>query len=83
MNESVIIDAVRSPIGIKNGNMVGIRPDDLTAQVVKELLKRNKNANPNEIENESGGIRSSGAQRLKLLALHLCCFLIPVFVLPN
>ena len=22
MNESVIIDAVRSPIGIKNGNMV-------------------------------------------------------------
>ena len=50
MNESVIIDAVRSPIGIKNGNMVGIRPDDLTAQVVKELVKRNKNANPNEID---------------------------------
>ncbi len=50
MNESVIIDAVRSPIGIKNGNMVGIRPDDLTAQVVKELLKRNKNANPSEID---------------------------------
>ena len=50
MNKSVIIDAVRSPIGIKNGNMVGIRADDLTAQVVKELLKRNKNANPNEID---------------------------------
>ena len=50
MNESVIIDAVRSPIGIKNGNMVGIRPDDLTAQIVKDLLKRNKNANPNEID---------------------------------
>ena len=49
MNESVIIDAVRSPIGIKNGNMVGIRPDDLTAQVVKELLKRNKNADPTKI----------------------------------
>ena len=50
MNESVIIDAVRSPIGIKNGNMVGIRPDDLTAQIVKDLLKRNKNANPDEID---------------------------------
>ena len=50
MNESVIIDAVRSPIGIKNGNMVGIRPDDLTAQIVKDLLKRNKNANPNKID---------------------------------
>ena len=32
MNESVIIDAVRSPIGLKNGGLVGIRPDDLTAQ---------------------------------------------------
>ena len=28
MSESVIIDAVRSPIGMKNGEMVGIRPDD-------------------------------------------------------
>ena len=42
MNESVIIDAVRSPIGIKNGNLVGIRADDLTAQVVKELLRETK-----------------------------------------
>ena len=36
MSKSVIIDAVRSPIGVKNGNMVGIRPDDLAAQVVKD-----------------------------------------------
>ena len=50
MNESVIIDAVRSPIGIKNGNLVGIRPDDLTAQVIKELLKRNPLINPSNIE---------------------------------
>lgn len=38
---AVIIDAVRSPIGVKNGRMVGMRPDDLTAQVVKALLERN------------------------------------------
>ena len=42
MSQSVIIDAVRSPIGVKNGNLVGIRPDDLTAQVVKGLLNRNE-----------------------------------------
>ena len=42
MTESVIIDAVRSPIGIKRGRMVGnIRPDDLTAQILKALLERN------------------------------------------
>ncbi len=50
MSESVIIDAVRSPIGIKNGNMVGIRPDDLAAQVVKGLLARNENVSSDEIE---------------------------------
>ena len=38
MTESVIIGAKRSPIGIKNGQMVGIRPDDLASQVVKGLL---------------------------------------------
>ena len=50
MNESVIIDAVRSPIGLKNGGLIGIRPDDLTAQVVKGLLDRNENLNSNKIE---------------------------------
>ena len=34
-NKAVIIDAARSPIGVKNGEMVGMRPDDLAAQVVK------------------------------------------------
>jgi acetyl-CoA acetyltransferase family protein len=50
MSESVIIDAVRSPIGVKNGNLVGIRPDDLTAQVVNGLLARNENVSPDKIE---------------------------------
>ena len=50
MSKSVIIDAVRSPIGVKNGNMVGIRPDDLAAQVVKGLLARNENVSPDKIE---------------------------------
>ena len=50
MSESVIIDAVRSPIGVKNGNLVGIRPDDLTAQVVKGLLNRNEKVAPEIIE---------------------------------
>ena len=43
MPESVIIDAVRSPIGLKNGKLVGMRPDDLSAQVVSGLFKRNGN----------------------------------------
>ena len=50
MNDSVIVDAVRSPIGIKNGGMIGIRPDDLTAQVITGLLKRNSSIRPKQIE---------------------------------
>ena len=48
MSDSVIIDAARSPIGIKNGNLVGIRPDDLTSQVVYGLMNRN-NVEPDQI----------------------------------
>ena len=49
-NKSVIIDGVRSPIGSKNGKMIGMRPDDITAQVVKGLLERNKEIKNEEVE---------------------------------
>ena len=50
MSKSVIIDAGRSPIGIKNGQMIGIRPEDLAAQVVKQLLERNKSIDAKMVE---------------------------------
>ena len=49
-HKAVIVDAVRSPIGVKNGKMVGIRPDDLAAQVVKGLMNRNQNVKPDQVE---------------------------------
>ncbi len=48
--KSVIIDAVRSPIGVKNGNLIGIRPDDLLAQVIKGLMSRNPGVKPETVE---------------------------------
>ena len=47
---AVIIDAVRSPMGVKNGDMIGIRPDELSAQVLKGLLKRNSKLPLEKIE---------------------------------
>jgi len=41
MIDTYIIDGVRSPIGMKNGQMIGIRPDDLAADTIKVLLERN------------------------------------------
>ena len=49
-NKSVIIDGVRSPIGTKNGEMIGMRPDDITAQVILGLLERNKEIKNEEVE---------------------------------
>ena len=50
MNSSVIIDGVRSPIGLKNGKLMGMRSDDLSSQVVSELLNRNKDLDKTIIE---------------------------------
>jgi acetyl-CoA acyltransferase len=47
---TVIIDGVRSPVGIKNGHMIGMRSDDLSAQTIKALLKRNTSINNKNIE---------------------------------
>jgi acetyl-CoA acyltransferase len=41
MGEAFIVDAVRSPIGRRNGSLSAIRGDDLSAQVVNALLERN------------------------------------------
>ena len=41
MTDALIIDAVRSPIGKKNGTLAHIRGDELSAQVVNGLLSRN------------------------------------------
>ena len=40
MREAVIIEAVRTPIGRRNGALSGIRPDDLAAMVLKEVVRR-------------------------------------------
>ena len=40
MREAVIVEAVRSPVGRKNGKLAGVRPDDLAAHVLSELVRR-------------------------------------------
>ena len=42
MSETVIIDAIRTPIGALGGTLASVRPDDLAALVIKSLIERNK-----------------------------------------
>jgi acetyl-CoA acetyltransferase family protein len=52
--EALILDAVRSPIGKKNGTLSHIRGDELSAQVVNGLLARH-DVDPAEIEDLQWG----------------------------
>src|SRR5213593_1912375 len=40
MPESYVIDAIRTPIGRYAGALSGVRPDDLAAHVVKQVVQR-------------------------------------------
>ncbi|MGW4474408.1 thiolase family protein [Nonomuraea sp. NPDC004354] len=46
MNEVYVVDAVRTPIGKYGGALSGVRPDDLAAHVVRELLARSPALDP-------------------------------------
>lgn len=41
MKQAYIIDGIRTPIGKLKGSLASIRPDDLAALVIKELMARN------------------------------------------
>jgi acetyl-CoA acetyltransferase family protein len=50
VNGSYILDAVRTPIGRLGGALSGVRPDDLAAHVVKQLVERSPKLDPADIE---------------------------------
>ncbi|MEW6401416.1 MAG: acetyl-CoA C-acyltransferase [Chloroflexota bacterium] len=51
MKEAVIVSAVRTPVGkAKKGGLATVRPDEMSATVIRELLNRTPNLDPAEIE---------------------------------
>lgn len=72
---AVIVDAIRTPIGRYNGILKDVRPDDLCAMTIVELLKRNPQLKPNDIEdvlvgcaNQAGEDNRNVARMAALLA---------------
>ncbi|MFN8277071.1 MAG: acetyl-CoA C-acyltransferase [Chitinophagales bacterium] len=70
-----IIDALRTPIGRYGGTLASVRPDDLAALVLKELVQRNLWLQPEVIEdvilgaaNQSGEDNRNVARMAVLLA---------------
>jgi acetyl-CoA acyltransferase len=51
MKNAVIVDAVRTPMAkSRAGNFRNVRAEELSAHLMRELLKRNPKLNPNDIE---------------------------------
>jgi acetyl-CoA acetyltransferase family protein len=60
--DAFVVDAVRSPIGRKNGTLAGIRGDELAAQVLNGLTRR-LDLDPAEIEDvQMGCVTQIGEQ---------------------
>lgn len=75
MRDVYVIDAVRTPIGKYGGVLSSVRPDDLLAHVIKELLARNKTVDHSAIEeviagdaNQAGEDNRNVARMAALLA---------------
>ncbi len=64
--DALIVDAVRSPIGRRNGSLAGIRADELAAQVLNGLVNR-VDVDPGEIEDvQMGCVTQVGEQALNV-----------------
>lgn len=75
MKSAYIIDGIRTPIGNFAGTLAPIRPDDMAALVIAELMKRNPNVDPSAIEdvilgcaNQAGEDNRNVARMAGLLA---------------
>ena len=75
MPNAYIVDAVRTPIGKFGGALSSVRPDDLAAHVLRELLRRNPAVDKNAIEdvimgaaNQAGEDNRNVARMAGLLA---------------
>ncbi|RYD91137.1 MAG: 3-oxoadipyl-CoA thiolase, partial [Sphingobacteriales bacterium] len=49
MNQAYLIDGIRTPIGNFGGTLAPVRPDDMAALVIVELMKRNSSVDPHAI----------------------------------
>jgi acetyl-CoA C-acetyltransferase len=75
MSTAFILDIVRTPIGKYGGALSSVRPDDMAAHVIRELMRRNPGIDPKQIEdvifgaaNQAGEDNRNVARMALLLA---------------
>ncbi len=56
MRDAVVVQAVRTPIGKRNGVLAGVHPVELSAVVLSELVRRT-GIDPGDIDDVQWGMR--------------------------
>ena len=67
MNNVVIVDAARSPVGKKNGSLGGAHPTDVLGQVMMKMLERNKMQSGQVDQVVGGCINKVAAQGMNVI----------------
>jgi acetyl-CoA C-acetyltransferase len=62
MKSVYIIDVVRTPVGKYGGSLAAVRPDDMLANVIIALLKRNETVDVNAIEEVIAGAANQAGE---------------------
>jgi acetyl-CoA acyltransferase len=68
MNPVYIVDAVRTPIGRYSGGLASVRPDDLAAHAIRELMARGPRLDPARIEDVYVGNANSAGEENRNVA---------------
>jgi acetyl-CoA acyltransferase len=75
MPDALIIDGIRTPIGSFGGSLASVRPDDMAAHVIRELVQRNPGIEPSRVDdvilgcaNQAGEDNRNVARMALLLA---------------
>ena len=77
MNEAYIIDALRTPVGRYGGALSSVRPDDMAAHVITQILERNASLPSEAIEDVIMGAANQAGEdnrnvgRMAALLAHL------------
>ncbi len=80
MQDAVIVEAVRTPIGRYGGVLKNVRPDDLAALVIREVVKRS-GVNPAEVEDVIfGDVNQAGEDNRNVARMALLIAGLPIEV---
>jgi acetyl-CoA C-acetyltransferase len=84
MNNTYIVDILRTPVGKYGGTLASVRPDDMAAHVIKKLMERNPQVDQKLVEDVIfGAANQAGEDNRNVARMALLLAGLPVEVAGN